>query len=214
MTPNIASKNTRSQFDIKSAATPIQLNRAALAKLQKLDEFDFVFPNGSRHTVVFDRIDEHGDGIHSSVGYLRDHGKDFRVIITSGPDGSFGSIRTPETMYRILPGTNGQNLMIDMAEEQKLIPCIDRSTDVIVTISLNNVSGPTGAATMQPVTMGFLVGDFNSSRTVNAADISAVKSHSGAAILQSNFKFDVNASGGINSTDVSAVKARAGLVLP
>ena len=83
-----------------------------------------------------------------------------------------------------------------------------------VTVSLSGVSGPTGAATTQPVSMGFLVGDFNASGTVNASDIAAVKAHSGLSTILSNFKFDVNAVGGITATDVSAVKARAGLVLP
>ncbi len=98
-------------------------------------------------------------------------------------------------------------------------------SDVIVTIpsildnrrariSLSNVMGPTGTVTPQPVSMGFLIGDFNSTGSVNASDISAVKAQSGLPLSQANFKFDVNTSGSISSTDVSAVKARAGLVLP
>jgi hypothetical protein len=83
-----------------------------------------------------------------------------------------------------------------------------------VTITLSGVSGPNGAAATPPVSMGFLVGDFNSSRSVSAADISAVKTRSGLAASLLNFKFDVNSSGDISSTDVSAVKVRSGLVLP
>ena len=83
-----------------------------------------------------------------------------------------------------------------------------------VTITLSGVSGPNGSANPPPVSMGFLVGDFNSSRAVNASDISAAKARSGSPVSVSNFKFDVNTSGAISSTDVSAVKARAGLVLP
>jgi Dockerin type I domain/Putative Ig domain/Fibronectin type III domain len=62
--------------------------------------------------------------------------------------------------------------------------------------------------------MGFLIGDINNSRSVNATDISGVKARSGQTADATNFRFDVNASGGINATDISAVKARSGLVLP
>ncbi len=83
-----------------------------------------------------------------------------------------------------------------------------------ITISLSNAAGPSGTAATQSVSMGFLVGDFNSNRAVNASDISAVKAQTPFPVSQANFKFDVNTSGGITSTDVSSVKARAGLVLP
>ena len=83
-----------------------------------------------------------------------------------------------------------------------------------ITISLSNVMGPNGTVTPQPVSMCFLVGDFNSSHSVNASDISAVKAQSGVLLSPSNFKFDVNASGSITPADVAAVKARAGVVLP
>ena len=130
MTPIMGAKNVRSQFDIKSEPTPIMLNRAALAKLKIQDEFEFALPNATRQIIIFDRIEDHGGGIRSSVGYLKDHGKDFRVIITSGPSGSFGSIRTPDTIYRIIPGPSGQDLLVNMTEEQKFIPFIDLGNDV------------------------------------------------------------------------------------
>ena len=129
MTLNAAGKNARSQFDIKSAATPVQLNRAAMAKLRTLDELEFILPNGISHLIVFDRIEDHGGDIRSSVGYLKNFGKDFRVILTTGPSGTFGSIRTPETIYRIVPGQDGQDLLVDMTEEQKHIPFIDLGDD-------------------------------------------------------------------------------------
>ena len=79
-----------------------------------------------------------------------------------------------------------------------------------VTVTLTNVNGiviPFAAS------MGFLVGDVNGSRTINASDISAVKARSGQSTDALNFKFDANASGTVNSSDISAVKARSGLTL-
>ncbi|MBL0122612.1 MAG: hypothetical protein IPP88_07710 [Betaproteobacteria bacterium] len=74
------------------------------------------------------------------------------------------------------------------------------------------IGGSTIAST--GATLGFLLGDVNSSRSVNAADISAVKAHVGQSTGAANFRFDFNASGGITAMDLSAVKARSGLVLP
>ena len=71
-----------------------------------------------------------------------------------------------------------------------------------------------GAVSPPPVSMGFLVGDVNNTRSVNSSDISGVKARSGQSTSAVNFKFDVNASGAINSSDISAVKARSGLTLP
>ncbi len=79
-----------------------------------------------------------------------------------------------------------------------------------LTISLTGVNGLVNAT----AAMGFLVGDINNSRSVNATDISGIKARSGQTATASSFRFDLNASGGINATDIAAVKARSGLVLP
>ncbi|MEQ1515714.1 MAG: choice-of-anchor Q domain-containing protein [Usitatibacteraceae bacterium] len=62
--------------------------------------------------------------------------------------------------------------------------------------------------------MGFLIGDVDNTRTVNASDISGVKARSGQTTNANNFRYDVNASGSINSSDISAVKSRSGFSLP
>ena len=64
------------------------------------------------------------------------------------------------------------------------------------------------------VLLGFLVGDVNDSRSVNASDISAVKARAGSMLDDANFRFDLNASGAIDGADVSAAKARSGQVIP
>ena len=80
-----------------------------------------------------------------------------------------------------------------------------------VKVTLVNVNG---SMNPPPVSVGFLVGDVNNSRSVNSSDVSGVKARSGQATTTANFKFDLNASGAINSSDLSAVKARSGLALP
>lgn len=80
-----------------------------------------------------------------------------------------------------------------------------------VSVTLTNVNGSVNPS---PVSIGFLVGDTNNTRSVNSSDISGVKARSGQTTTALNFKFDVNASGFVNSSDISAVKARSGLTLP
>ena len=80
-----------------------------------------------------------------------------------------------------------------------------------VTVSLTNVGG---LGLDVSASMGFLVGDINGSRSVNASDISAVKANLNVTVGAANFRMDVNTSGTITQSDVSAAKARSGLVLP
>ena len=76
-----------------------------------------------------------------------------------------------------------------------------------VTITLPNVNASGVGAS---VSLGFLVGDVNQSRVVNAADASAVKARAGQPAVAGNFFYDLNASGVVTAADVSAVKSRLG----
>ncbi len=77
-------------------------------------------------------------------------------------------------------------------------------------ISLSGVNASVNVSRL----MGFMVGDVNNSRRVNASDISSVKARDGQPINAGSFRFDVDASGVIESADLSATKANAGRVLP
>ena len=141
-----------------------------------------------------------------------------RVIITQQYTERSPSSSTILTLHRqrLLKFDMGINLSGAMTVEPRMI-----GNGHTVVFHFNNtinaltgVTRTNGAVNPQSVSMGFLVGDFNSTRSVNASDISSARARSGQTSNVTNFKFDVNISGGISSTDVSAVKARTGLVLP
>ena len=80
-----------------------------------------------------------------------------------------------------------------------------------VTVSLAGVNG-TGLSPSAAI--GFLVGDFDGSRSVTASDILRTKGRAGQAANSANYLFDVDLSAAISQADIDAVKARAGLALP
>ena len=93
--------------------------------------------------------------------------------------------------------------------------------DVVVTLTnvpdnkrirlvLPNVNGAGDAV----VSLGFLVGDVNNSRSVSTVDVQQLKARSGQGVDAANFRFDLNASGVISAADVSAVKSRSPRNLP
>ncbi len=92
----------------------------------------------------------------------------------------------------------------------KFVQVMERAFLLCATVRLTGING-TGTAT---VSLGFLVGDVNSSRSVNASDIGSIKARIGQIANPGNAKFDLNASGTIDAADLPPVKARSGLVMP
>ncbi len=126
------------------------------------------------------------------------------VFQFSGPVTSVRSVSAVDAF------ANTQAASLSVAASEVTVGFTSVSDNNSLRISLLGVND----AVDQVISAGFLVGDTNNSRSVNASDISGVKARSGQATTGSNFRFDVNASGSINSSDISTAKARSGLVLP
>jgi hypothetical protein len=98
---------------------------------------------------------------------------------------------------------------------------VANGTEVIVTLSgvvdatraAVNLTGVNGSLTAS-VALGFLLGDVNGSRTVDATDLTATRALSGSTVTQNNFRHDVNLTGMIGAADVAAVKSRSTRSLP
>lgn len=123
------------------------------------------------------------------------------VFQFNGPVSASGTASVAPVGYAMM-SSSGNEVLVTLTN----VPDNQRGTVTLVNVN--------GSVNPPPVSLGFLVGDVNNSRSVNSSDISGVKARSGQTTDASNFKFDVNAAGAINSSDISAVKARSGLVLP
>ncbi|MEP7155875.1 MAG: PQQ-dependent sugar dehydrogenase [Betaproteobacteria bacterium] len=76
-----------------------------------------------------------------------------------------------------------------------------------------NLSSLTGVS----ASIGFMVGDIDGHRSVNASDISAIKARATPMpppITLSNFRFDLDKSGAVDAADLTVAKARSGKVIP
>ncbi len=90
---------------------------------------------------------------------------------------------------------------------------IVRSTGYLDAARYNiSIFGINGQIDLQRA-IGFLAADANGNGTVNAYDVTAVRTRSGQRVDSGNFLFDTNLSGVISAADIAAVKARVGRVL-
>jgi glucose/arabinose dehydrogenase len=80
-----------------------------------------------------------------------------------------------------------------------------------VKVTLKNVNG-LGADVAASV--AFLTGDINSTQTVTASDLAAIKARSPVPVGSNNFLADIDLSGTVDSQDLAAAKANAGKKVP
>ncbi len=97
-----------------------------------------------------------------------------------------------------------------MAGNEVIVLLANLANNKRVAISLPTVNGITLNAV---ASIGFLVGDVNGTRAVDALDIGNAKSRSGQLTRDANFRHDINASGAVNAADIAALKTRSGTSL-
>jgi deoxycytidylate deaminase len=77
----------------------------------------------------------------------------------------------------------------------------------VITVSLSDVSDSAGDfSPAVSIQMAILLGDVNSSRRVDAADVSLVRQQTLQPLTSSNFRADINTSGRIDAADVSIAR--------
>ena len=101
---------------LHSTPTRVRFNTVELLAMRRGDEAALTLPDGRTYTVVADLIQPQGSGITSWVGHVKDGGIAHRVIVTSGPGGSYGIFDTPTGSYRLVPG-GPHDWLIDLKRE-------------------------------------------------------------------------------------------------
>lgn len=92
-------------------AHAVALDLVALSGLEPGAEVALSIPEHGDYRVTYDRTDAGDTDSTTWVGHLKDYGSEFRVIITSGPNGSVGNILTP----------SGEILLVDNGGTQWLV---------------------------------------------------------------------------------------------
>ena len=113
-----------------SEGTAVRFNKAQMLSLRYLDEVEVRLPNGTAHPFIFELAQDHGGEIHSWVGKHKHHGNLHRAIVTTGPEGSYGIISTPQGDFRLLPGGSGHDWLMDVTAEQLYMPITSLADDV------------------------------------------------------------------------------------
>jgi len=97
---------------LTSGVSPVAINVAGLFAMAKNDEATLSLPGKAAIAVVHDRVEIHPSGNKTWIGYLRDFGTSYRVIITTGADGASGRIAMPGNEYWVASEA-GQTLLLD-----------------------------------------------------------------------------------------------------
>jgi hypothetical protein len=96
-------------------ATPVAFNARAALALPIGGEASITLPRLGTLAVVHDRDESHPNGDTTWVGFFRDYGTDYRVLITSGAKGLAGRISSPDGEFSLLPGDGGAWLRDEQA---------------------------------------------------------------------------------------------------
>ena len=132
-------------------------------------------------------------GAHTLVFHF-----DNAITSIAGVSVTDAGLATVGTSYVTVAGSDVTVTLTDIPDNKR------------VTVTINAVNGGASAS----VALGFLVGDVNSSRAVNGADISRIKGQQGQSLNALNYLLDLNTSGTIDAADLAMAKARSGWVLP
>jgi hypothetical protein len=134
----------------------------------------------------------------------------FDQAVTLGPAHTFDL--TNETGASLIgqPGIGMSVALVPMVSNEVAAALTGIANNRRVTIWLNDIRGADMSSQNVRASVGFLFGDTNNSRSVDATDTVRVKARSGQAASSGTREYDLNASGVVSSADIAAVKASGG----
>ena len=95
----------------KSTDAPVRFNRDGLERLSPGGEVELTLPDGSRHEYVYEHSVSHGGGFTTWIARSPLTGDNERAIITYGPHGAWGWMKTAFGDFRIYPSGKGYDLL-------------------------------------------------------------------------------------------------------
>jgi hypothetical protein len=110
--------------------TSVSINTSDLFALTALSSASLNLPGRPSIPVIHDRVETHHSGNKTWIGYLENFGKNFRVLITTGPAGTSGRITLPGAEY-LINSKDGQTWLVD-TKAAGLNLALPRGNDAIV----------------------------------------------------------------------------------
>src|SRR5437879_7922907 len=99
-------------------------------------------------------------------------------------------------------GTCDPNGTVSVSGNMVTVPLTNIADVRVINVRINGVNGASDEPAVNVnIPMGFLIGDVNGNRAVNASDVALTKSQVGFVVGSGNFREDVNANGAINAGD-------------
>ncbi len=128
--------------------TLVQFDAKAVLALPIGGEAAITLPRLGTLTVVHDRQEQHPNGDVTWVGYFKGWGDNYRVVITTGPNGTVGRIASPDGEFSLLPGGSSGAWLRDNSQAG-LQPVMQDSDDTVpVPTTAPTSSVPPGLAEM------------------------------------------------------------------
>jgi TolB protein len=141
---------------------------------------------------------------------------DYTLVVTfSGNATITGSPQAQVTSGTGCVGTGGAcSGNVSVSGAVVTAPLTNIANAQVINVRINGVHIADAPPADVNVAMGFLIGDTNANRTVNAADIAQTKGRLGQAVDGTNFRSDINVNGAINAADVAIIKGHSGTSIP
>ena len=125
-----AASSSHSSKRLRPGAHPIQFDAKSLAKWLPGEFGDLPLPGGRVYRIRADRVEQHSSGNRSWTGKFDVNSKTYVAVLTYGPDGLVGEIRTPDGPIIVII-EDGQVLLIDANEAGWQLPEIVESDAMV-----------------------------------------------------------------------------------
>lgn len=156
-------------------AHPVSFNLLALSALESGDDVMLSIPEHGDYRVRYDRTDAGDADTTTWVGHLADYGSEFRIIVTSGPDGSVGNIMTP----------SGELMLVDDGRSQWLVDPVRSGLSQFESEHADAVGEEVPAAAGEVMAMG------GTTAAADAGTTGTVTANSGATANGSETQIDL-----------------------